>query len=78
MKTITPTELRGNIYQILDDILNTGIPVEIDKGGQKLLITPVEPTNKLQNLKQRKNVIKGDPTELVDITWEKEINLDLP
>lgn len=78
MKTITPTELRGNLYQILDDILDTGIPIEIDKDGKKLMITPLEPTNKLQSLKQRENIIKGDPTDLVDITWEKEINLDLP
>ncbi len=78
MKTITPTELRSNIYQILDEILDTGIPIEIEKGGKKLLIKPVEQPNKLKNLKKRKNIIKGDPNDLVNLTWEKEINLDLP
>ena len=78
MKTITATALRGNIYQILDDILNTGVPIEINKGGKKLIIAPVEQTDKLQNLKKRKNFIKGDPEDLVNISWEKEINLDLP
>ncbi|MFT5367801.1 MAG: hypothetical protein ACI8V2_002762 [Candidatus Latescibacterota bacterium] len=78
MKTITPTELRSNIYQILDEILDTGIPIEVDKGGKKLLIKPIEHPNKLQNLKKRKNVIKGDPNDLINLTWEKEINLDLP
>ncbi|MCD4722632.1 MAG: type II toxin-antitoxin system Phd/YefM family antitoxin [Desulfobacula sp.] len=29
MKTITVTELRGNIYNLLDEVLNTGIPLEI-------------------------------------------------
>jgi len=29
-------------------------------------------------LKKRKNFIKGDPEDLVNISWEKEINLDLP
>ena len=33
MKTITITELRGNIYNLLDEVLNTGIPIEINKGG---------------------------------------------
>ena len=78
MKTITPTELRSNIYNLLDEVLNTGIPIEINKGNRKLRIVPVEKTNKLQNLISRPNVIKGDPNDLVDISWEKEVNLDLP
>jgi len=41
MKTITVTELRGNIYKLLDEVLNTGIPIEIKKGGKKLKIVPV-------------------------------------
>lgn len=78
MKTVTPTELRGNIYNLLDEILNTGIPIEITKGGKKLRIVPIGKANKLQNLASRPNVIKGNPNDLVDISWEKEINLDLP
>ena len=78
MKTVTPTELRGNIYNLLDEILNTGIPIEINKGGKKLRIVPVGKANKFQNLVSRPNVIKGNPNDLVDIGWEKEINLDLP
>ena len=72
MKTFTPTELRGNTYQILDDILNTGVPVKINKGDRKLIIAPIESTDKLQNLRKRKNVIKGDPEDLVQITWDKD------
>jgi hypothetical protein len=50
MRTVTPTELRSNIYQFLEDILITGIPLEINKGGKNLRIIPVEPVNKLDNL----------------------------
>lgn len=78
MKTITVTELRGNIYNLLDEVLNTGIPIEINKGGKKLKIMPVDRVNKLENLVSRPNVIKGNPDDLVDISWEKEVNLDLP
>ena len=42
MKTITVTELRGNIYNLLEEVLTTGIPLEINKGGRKLRIAPVE------------------------------------
>jgi len=78
MKTITVTELRGNIYKLLDEVLNTGIPIEIKKGGKKLKIVPVNKANKLQNLVSRPNAIKGNPNDLVNISWEKEVNLDLP
>jgi prevent-host-death family protein len=77
MKTITVTELRGNIYKLLDEVLDTGIPIEINKGDKKLRIIPVKTKNKLQNLVSRPNVIKGNPDDLVEISWEKEINLDL-
>jgi len=77
MKTITVTELRGNIYKLLDEVLDTGIPIEINKGDKKLRIIPVKTKNKLQNLVSRPNVINGNPDDLVDISWEKEINLDL-
>ncbi len=78
MKTITATELRRNIYHLLDEILRTGIPIEINKGDKKLRILPVEPVDKFQNLVSRSNVLKGNPEDLVDISWEKEMNLDLP
>jgi len=78
MKTITVTELRGNIYNLLDEVLNTGIPIEINKGGKKLKIMPVDKVNKLDNLISRPNVIQGNSDDLVEISWEKEVNLDLP
>lgn len=78
MKTVTPTELRSNIYNLLDEVLKTGIPIEINKGDRKLRIVPVEKVDKLQNLISRPEVIKGDPDDLVNIRWEKDVNLDLP
>ncbi len=78
MKTVTPTELRSNIYNLLDEVLKTGIPLEVNKGGKRLRIIPVEKTDKLCNLVSRPNVIQGDPDDLVNVSWEEEINLDLP
>jgi prevent-host-death family protein len=78
MKIVTPTQLRNNIYNLLDEVLKTGIPLEINKGGKKLRIIPVEKTNKLQNLTSRPEVIKGNPQDLVDINWEEDLNIDLP
>lgn len=76
MKTITVTELRANIYNLLEEILATGVPLEINKGGRKLHIIPAARTNKLQNLVRRPEIIQGDPDDLVSMQWE--VNIDLP
>lgn len=78
MKTVTPTELRANIYKLLDEVLETGTPLEIRKGGRHLRIVPLGQENKLQNLIAHPDVIQGNPDDLVEIHWEGEIHLDLP
>ena len=78
MKTVTPTQLRTNIYNLLDEILKTGLPLEIKKGDKKLRIVPVDQVDKLKNLILRPDVIQGDPDDLAEISWEEEVNIDLP
>ena len=77
MKSVTPTELRANIFRLLDEVLKTGIPLEVTKGGKKLRIVSVERKDKFQNLVSRPHVIQGDPEQLVEISWEDEVNLDI-
>ncbi len=78
MKSVTPTQLRADIYNLLDEVLETGIPLEVRKGDKKLTIVPKEKVDKFQNLIYRPDIIQGDPEELVDLSWEEEVNLDLP
>ena len=78
MKTVTPTELRANIYKLLDEVLQTGLPLEIKKGEQRLRIVPIEQKDKFQNLISRPDVIQGDPESLAALNWEEAVNLDLP
>ncbi len=78
MKKVTPTELRADIYNLLEEVLETGIPLEIVKGKRRLRIVPVKPADKLRNLVSRPEIIQGDPDDLVDISWEGELDLDLP
>jgi len=77
MKSVTPTELRANIYKLLDEVLRTGVPLEVRKGVKTLTIKPGEAVDKFQNLIARPDLIQGDPEELVDINWEDDVNLDL-
>jgi hypothetical protein len=68
---LTASKLRENIYRILDEILETGIPVEIERRGRILKITPAEPRSKLENLRPR-DYLSGDPEELVHMDWSEE------
>jgi hypothetical protein len=61
-----PSQLRASIYRILDQVLATGIPVEIERRGKLLEIIPAEPSGKLARLKRR-DCILGDPMDLVHL-----------
>ncbi|CDM98154.1 MAG: type II toxin-antitoxin system Phd/YefM family antitoxin [Limnospira indica BM01] len=78
MKSITPQELQVNLDKWLDEIIETGIPLEILRGGKRLRIIPVEPLDKFEKLVYRPQVILGNAEDLIDINWEQEVNLDLP
>jgi prevent-host-death family protein len=69
MKTVTPTELRAEIDNLLDEVLITGKPLEIKKANRRLIIVPAEKIDKLQNLVARPEVIQCVPEDLVDISW---------
>lgn len=68
---MTASELRQNIYQLLDQVLETGVPLEIERKGRKLRITAESPRDKLTNLKRR-DCLVGDPEHIVHMDWSKE------
>ena len=78
MKTVTATQLRSNLYQLLDEVLSTGIPIDINKGKKKLRIVPVEAIDIFDKLIPHPKAVIGDANDLVDISWGNEVNLDLP
>jgi len=71
MKAFTPSQLREDVYRILDKAVETGQPVLIKRKGTFLKIVPPQRKSRLMLLKKRK-VIKGDPEKLVHLNWEKE------
>lgn len=75
---MTPSHLRSDLFHVLDEILETGTPVEIKRKGALLKISPVGHHNKLDLLKPHPGFIKGDPEDLVHIDWSNEWNHDLP
>lgn len=77
---VTPTELRKDIYNLLDQVLQSGQPLTIKRKGKLLEIVPkqMKPAkSKLDNLKPRKT-LNCDPEDIVHMDWSEEINLDFP
>lgn len=70
-RKITLTTLRKQIYQVMDHVLNTGIPVEIERKGRHLFIVPDKnASSKLGKLKKRKGIV-GNPDDLIHVKAAK-------
>jgi hypothetical protein len=76
---ITASKLRADVYRLLDEVLETGKPLEIERNGKLLVVEPKEPVEKgsvLDRLPRREGAIIGDPDELIHIDWSSEWNPD--
>jgi hypothetical protein len=71
---LTASKLRENIYRILDQVAETGVPVEIVRGRKRLKIVPADASvpSKVGRLKAHPKVLVGDPQRLVHMDWSKE------
>jgi prevent-host-death family protein len=69
---ITASELRANIYRILDQVLETGIPIEIKRKSGIVRIVPVKPRSKLSRLKKRDGFVQGDSDDFIEMDWSGE------
>ena len=68
---VSASKLRENIYQLLDQVLETGTPLEINRKGRTLKIVPVKGESKLGNLK-RHDCLDVDPDDIVHLDWSDE------
>lgn len=74
--TISASNLRANVYRLLDEVLETGQPLEIERKGEILVVLPKEKTSIWDRLPRREGAIVGDPDELIHIDWSSEWNPD--
>ena len=78
MKT-NPTTLRKNLYQLLDQVLETGEPIIINRKGRELIISEKKRKNIYQIMDERMNKVQEEKPETdlkelqaLDSDWEKE------
>lgn len=69
----TATALRKDIYTLLDSVLESGIPLEIERKGKRLKIVPEEKVGRLDRLDNH-DIIAGDASDLPDIHWDDSWN----
>jgi hypothetical protein len=69
-KKYTASELRADVYRVLDSVLDSGVPVEIERKGRVLRIVADEPPSRLSRLVKRK-VLNCAPGAIVHLDWSK-------
>ena len=56
---ISATKLRADLYRLIDNVITSGVPVEVELRGKRVRIVAVEPRDKLANLVKRPGLIVG-------------------
>ncbi len=72
MSAITLTELRADLYRVVDHIIETGVSVEVQRNGHKIKIILADGPSKLERLTQKSGVINDDPESIVHCDWLEE------
>lgn len=78
MQKLSITALRQKLFQVADEVLESGIPVAIERRGRTLLlVAEAAGKSRLAALKRRK-LVKGDAADLVNTRvgeWREPKNL---
>ena len=64
--------IQNDILRLLDKVVKTGIPVEIERKGKRLLVSPVRKYRNLSCLEEHPDFIIGNPDDLVHMDWSAE------
>jgi hypothetical protein len=69
---VSNLNIQNDIFQLLDKVIKTGVPVEIERKGKRLLISPAEKRRDLDSLEEHPEFIVGNPDDLVHMDWSAE------
>jgi len=69
---ISLTKLRADLYKIVDQVIQSGIPVVIERNGKQVKIIPVEKKSKLSHLKAHPGTMVGNPDDFIHLDWSQE------
>ena len=69
---VTASQLRADVYNLLDSVLESSIPVEVVRNGRVLRIVADKRTPKLARLKRR-DCLNCDPADLIHRDWTRPL-----
>jgi hypothetical protein len=72
MKTYSVSALRADLYRLLDRVLSTGVPLEVDRNGERLQIIPKARGARLSRVRPHPGFLKADPESLLHLDWSDE------
>ncbi len=70
-RTYTTSAVRADIYNLLDRVLETGEPLEIERKGRILRVVLDREDAWVDRLPRREGVVNGDPESLVSVDWSQ-------
>lgn len=74
--TVSASQLRQNIYRLIDHVLETGEPLEIARKGRTLRLVADEPRSRFDIMRVNADLIVGDPEDLAELGWADSWNAD--
>ena len=69
--TITPTDFRKDLFNLLDMLLDTGKVLEINRNGHIFRVIPPKKIKKLDRLIAHRDAIIGDSDDFVSMKKQK-------
>lgn len=74
--TVSASQLRQDIYNLLDSVIETGEPLEIERKGTLLRIVPERRIDWIDRIAADPDFIVGDPEDLVSVDWSVSWDAD--
>lgn len=71
MERLTPSRLQANLYRLLDRVLSTGEPLEVESRGGHVKIVAADGGG-LYLLKPHPDYVAGDLEDLAHLDWSNE------
>jgi hypothetical protein len=71
---VTATKLRSELYRILDQVLESGEPVEVVRNKGTIVIRPAVAARVVRRKRRsagNPNLVVGSPDDLVHFDWSK-------
>lgn len=70
--SITPTNLRKDIFNILDTLYDSGEVLEINRNGHIFKLIPPKKESKLDRLISHNDAVIGDSDDFISYDWSGE------